>query len=361
MQKLSLEHNLEKGDKTMKKAIYLSIMFCVAIALVLNVGEAQKRTGTASATELLIPVGSRGLAMSGANIANTFGVDAIHWNPAGLGRMKFAAEGMISRMNYIADINVNYGAVAGSFGGFGVVGFSVKSLDFGDIPLTTEDDPENESQRFFSPGFVTVGLSYARLLTDAISVGGTVKLVSEKIERVSAATPAIDFGVLYRGLVGIRGLNLGVAVKNIGPQMKYDGTALYRNAVSSDGRRPEQKYKSEAASFELPSVVEIGLSYDGSVGENMVWTLGSTFSNNNLYLDEYRIGGEVGYVMESFRIYGRAGYNALARQQNDNIFKFTVGGGISYAAPGIDITFDYAYRDVDFFTGNQMFSLKLGF
>ena len=45
-------------------------------------------------------------------------------------------------------------------------------------------------------------------------------------------------------------------MKNIGPQMKYDGSGLYRNAISSDGDRPEQRFKSEAATFELLSTIE---------------------------------------------------------------------------------------------------------
>ncbi|MEK6572024.1 MAG: PorV/PorQ family protein, partial [Bacteroidota bacterium] len=327
----------------MKRVIYFTLLICVATAVIVNGVEAQsKKTGTAAATELLIPIGARDLAMGGSTTANTYGVEAIHYNPAGLGRIKFAAEGMFSKMNYIADIGVNYGAVGGSLGAFGVVALSVKSLSFGDIPLTTEDDPENTSGRFFSPSFVTVGFSYARALTDAISVGGTVKLVSEKIERVSSSGFALDFGVLYNGLVGIQGLNLGVAVKNVGPQMKFEGTGLFRNAISGDGRRPEQFYKSDAASFELPSVVEIGLTYDRKFGENMMWSLNGSFTNNNLYRDEFRVGGEVGYTMESVSLFGRAGIGMVAQADeradifgnnvSESIFGATFGAGISYAA-----------------------------
>ena len=39
------------------------------------------------------------------------GVDAIYWNPAGLGRMSDRRRGMMSSMSYIADINVVYGAL----------------------------------------------------------------------------------------------------------------------------------------------------------------------------------------------------------------------------------------------------------
>lgn len=355
------------------KIIYLSIVLCVALAVVVGSVQAQnKRVGTSAAPELLIPVGARDMAMGGSTIATSTGVEAIHWNPAGLGRLTHSAEGMFSSMTYIADINVSYGAVGASFGDFGVIALSVKTLDFGDIALTTEDDPENFSGRFFSPTFVTVGLTYARGLTDAVSFGGTVKIISEQIDRVSATGFAFDMGVQYNRLAGISGLSLGVAVKNVGPQIKFDGPGLYRNAVSTDGRRPNQKFKSEAASFELPSVVEIGLAYSGVAAENLSYTLNGSFTNNNLYLDEYNIGGEIGYSIEGVKLFGRAGMGLVPQAEKEdsdllgntfdgNLFGATYGVGVNYAAPGIDITVDFAQRQVEFFGANSVLSVKFGF
>jgi hypothetical protein len=348
----------------MKHRIFLfALLFCVAGALVVESAVAQnKRTGTAAASELLIPVGARDLAMGGSTIATSSGIDAIYWNPAGLGRMKSSAEGMFSNMTYIADIGVSYGAVGASFGEFGVLGLSIKSLDFGEIPLTTEDDPENISNRFFSPTFVTIGLTYSRAVTDAISFGGTLKLISEQIAQVSASGFAIDLGVQYNRVAGIGGLSLGVAVKNVGPQMKFDGSGLYRVALSTDGRRPSQRYRGEAASAELPSLIEIGLSYGGMTSENLSYSVNGTFMNNNLYLDQYNLGGELGYSMNEFKFFGRAGMGLVpSAEEKENIFGATFGAGFNYAATGVDITIDYAYRAVEFFDANNVFSVKFGF
>ncbi|MCI0705915.1 MAG: PorV/PorQ family protein [Ignavibacteriae bacterium] len=321
-----------------------------------------RRVGTAAATELLIPVGGRDLAMGGASLANTSGIEAIHWNPAGLGHLSYGAEGMFSSMTYIADIGISYGAIGANVGEFGNIALSVKSLDFGDIPLTTQDDSEGRGGRIFSPTFVTVGLSYAKTLTDAIAVGTTVKLVSEQIDRASASGVAIDFGVQYHGLAGVQGLQMGVAVKNIGPQMKYDGTGLYQSAQAPGGNRPAQFFKIDAASNELPSVIEIGLGYSGTVSDNMQWTLNSSFTNNNLYLDEYRLGGEYGVKMEDLQLFGRAGVGMVPQAEDDeDIFGPTFGFGVGYLTGGINLTLDYAYRDTKYFDGNQVISLKLGF
>jgi len=345
---------------------YLLIALCVAGAVIVSSSVAQnKRVGTSAAAELLIPVGARDLSMGGSGIASSMGVNAIFWNPAGMARMgKTSAEAMFSSMSYIADIGVSYGAVAATFGEFGTLGLSVKSLNFGDIPLTTEDDPENSSARFYSPNFVTVGFSYARSLTDAISVGGTMKVISEQIERVSSSGFAIDFGVQYTGLVGIQGLLLGVTVKNVGPQMTFDGSGLYRTAVTTEGLRPEQRYKSEAASFELPSVVEVGVAYDATVGDNMSLLVNGAFTNNNLYLDEYKVGGEFALGMESVKLFARLGGTMAPDADPDleeNIFGITYGAGINYVAPGIQLTVDYAYRTVELFNGNNVLTIKFGF
>lgn len=347
-----------------KRMMISALVLGVLFAGVVGTADAQnKRTGTSAAPELLIPVGARYLAMGSSSLASATGVEAIHFNPAGLGQLKTAAEGMFSSMSYIADINVSYGAVGASFGDFGILGLSIKSLNFGDIPLTTADDPENASGRSYSPTYVTLGLTYARMLTDAISVGITSKLVTEQIDRVSATGVAFDFGVQYSGLINVKGLQLGVAVKNIGPQMKFDGPGLYRSAISSEGVRPEQPYKSDAASFDLPSLIEFGLGYHGNFSDELAYTGNASFTNNNLYVDEYRLGGEVMYSSDMVQLAGRIGSSILPNvESEDRIFGLTAGVGITYKSDDVQLTFDYAFRQVDLFTSNNnVFSLKVGF
>jgi len=345
--------------------IFTLCLICLLLLGIVATGSAQnKRVGTAAAPELQIPIGARDLAMGGSTIAVSEGVEAIYWNPAGLGKMTSSAEAMFSNMSYIADIGVNYGAVAGSFGQFGTVALSVKSLNFGDINITTVDDPDGLGGRVFSPAFVTVGLTYARSLTEAISAGGTVKIISEQIHRVAASGVAFDFGVQYNKLGGIPGFSVGVAVKNIGGQMKFDGSGLLRDATASDVARGVQKFKSEAASFELPSTIEIGMSYQRNIGDNFGAIVNGTFTNNNLYLDEYRLGAELAYKFESMSLFARAGAAVTPKDQNaeaENVFGACFGAGITTNAAGVNITLDYAYRSAQFFNANQVFSVKFGF
>jgi hypothetical protein len=345
-----------------QKAIFGALLLCTAVMLLAVPALAQhQRVGAVAAPELLIPVGARDMALGGSSISTTRGVEAMYWNVAGLGKMEGGAEAMFSSMSYIADINVVYGAVGGKFGSFGNVGFTIKSLSFGDIPLTTQDDPENTAGRYYSPTFVTISGSYARALTDAITVGFGLKLISEKIDRVSSSGFAFDFGVQYDGVVGVKGLNLGLAVKNIGPQMTFDGPGLYRKATDVSGDRPQEYYLVQAAGFELPALVEIGLSYDYKLDENFNALVSGSFSNDNLYFDSYNAGLELGYSMEGLRLFGRGGYSAIPQNSDNNIYGATFGAGIEYNLGGANVVLDYGYRTVKYFDANQVFSVKLVF
>ena len=78
--------------------------------------------GTDGAAQLLQPVGAKGIATFGANIATTHSIDALYWNPAGLSRMQASAEGTFSTMNIFNDIRINYAAVAYNTGEMGALG-----------------------------------------------------------------------------------------------------------------------------------------------------------------------------------------------------------------------------------------------
>ncbi len=157
------------------------------------------RNGTGGATELLIPVGAQGVAMSGSNIATTTGLDALFWNPAGVSHVKQSAMATFSHMNYIADIGVEYGAVAANFEGFGIVSLDIKSLNVGAIPITTNEQPDGTGQTY-TPQFITAGVTYSRELTDRIAIGVTVNYISEAIAQVNANGVAFNAGLQYNTL-----------------------------------------------------------------------------------------------------------------------------------------------------------------
>lgn len=316
------------------------------------------RKGTTGAEELLIPVGARGIATGGAFVASLTGLESVYYNPAGLA-INPGAEAMFSYMNYIADINISYFGVSTSIGDLGSIALTFKSLDFGNIPVTTTDFPDGDG-RSYSPTFMTVGLTYSKVITDRISVGTNFKLISESIENTSATGLAIDFGVQYKFNSQ---LALGAALKNIGPNMRYSGPELQQrtSVPGSNAGSPTGTFEVVSEPFQIPSYFELSVAYNIAINEQNNIITAATFTANNSLEDIMNLGLEYGF-MKVFFI--RGGYNMmLGEQSSESIYGFMTGAGIDYSiGGGVNIVFDYAFRDVkEFPTANHIFTVKLGF
>lgn len=338
------------------KKINLIFMILTIIATSSLFGQSD-RNGTAGATELLIPVGGRGVAMGNANLTNSVGVDAIFWNPANIARSNNSVDVMVSHMNYIADIGVQFGAVGVNFEEFGSIAFSIKSLSVGDIIKTTVENPDGTGQTF-APQYSTIGLSYSKMLSDRVSVGLNLNYINETIDLVSASGFGFDVGVTYADLAGINGFDMAVILKNIGSDMSFDGSGLWIQAVNAQQRRDEQFYKIEAASFSLPTTLDIGLGYTLSIDAQNNLNFVGTFVNHNYYTDQYKVGAEYSY---DNLLFFRGGYNHTTEfEASETLYKFSAGFGINYNLSGVGVQIDYAYLPTEFFDDTHLISLSLG-
>jgi hypothetical protein len=345
----------------MKKNKLKVIYILVVLALLATelFGGGGRRNGTGGAQELLLPVSARGLALSGAYTSGITGIDAIAYNPAGLGVSNTSAEAMFSYMNYIADINFSFAAVAVHFEDFGSLGFNVRTLDFGDIPVTTVENPEGTGA-VFSPTFVILGVTYSNAITDRIRVGITTNLITEEIQRTSASGVSFDAGIQYNGIGGVEGLKLGVALLNLGPSLSYDGPDLDARVNQVDGKRSAQFYRLNTAEFELPSILEIGVAYERRFNDQLSGLVSTSFQNNNFSNDEIRFAAEFNY---DDLLFLRGGYSYIKESldvDEEAIFGPTFGVGLNFNQ-GMDIKVDYAYRTVEYFDANHMFTVQLGF
>lgn len=340
----------------------------IALALVastaLYAGNPSKR-GTAGAAQLTLPAGARGASLGGAAISSLNGVESIHWNPAGLagGMGASSVETMFSQMSYIADIDVSFLGIGITAGEIGTLGFTIKSIGFGDIQETTEDFPDGTGNTY-SPAFITVGLTYSKQLTDRISVGFTGKLISETIMRTSAAGFAIDAGVIYKvgGQSPLAGFSFGVVLKNIGPNMRYNGADLEREVIppNSDPKALPEFLRFQAQEFELPSTFEMGASYDVPLAEMAKLSFSGAFLNNNFGEDMVRGGAELTLVN---MLTLRAGYGTP--NENSDAFVFnsmTFGGGVNFdLGGGARFAVDYSYATAQVFDATHTIAVKLGF
>jgi len=330
------------------------MMFAVSALMAGN----KDKVGGAGAQQLLIPVGSRAIAMGGAFNAMVNGNEAIYWNPAGLAASEATAEATFCNLQWLANTQVNYFAISSKFGNVGSLGISAKIYDFGEFEQTTEFETEGTGI-MVSPTNMVLGLTFSRQMTDRIFFGMNAKIISESFMRMSASGFALDIGVQYLSSAGIR---MGLTLNNFGGMMKYSGEDLQRNVAIpyTEAGSETIDLRLEAQQFELPSTFEIGLAYDYRVNGQNVITVATNYKNQNYGMDEIMGGVEYGF---NNMFFVRGGYGqAPEGTADDNIFGFTAGAGIKYSLGGNSkILVDYAYRDTKWFDANQWVTVSVMF
>lgn len=336
----------------MKKIILIILLIATSI----YAGDVARK-GTSGAEEVLIPVGARGIATGGSFLANVTGLESLFYNPAGLDVYP-QTEAMFSYITYLADIDISYFAVGTSLGDFGSFAFDLKTIDFGDIPITTIAFPDGTGDTY-SPSFITFGLTYSKVLTDRISIGTNMKLVTENIGNTNASGFAVDAGVQYRFSSE---LMIGATVKNIGTNMNFTGDDLSAR-TTIPGTVPgasSGSYEIITEPFLIPSSFQLSLTYALNFNEQNSLLFAGAYTANNAYEDAANFGLEYGF-MNNFFV--RGGYSYLVQNQDQSIYGLTFGAGVNYdIGGGVGFVFDYAYRAVtEFANANQIFTVKLMF
>ncbi len=320
------------------------------------------RLGTAGAQELRIPVGAASLGIGGSAAALGNGIANLYYNPASLATTE-NSEAIVSYSTYLADSKVNYGAAGMKLGGAGNVALSIKVLNIGDIIVTTEDAPEGTGE-ILNPTFSVFGLSYARRMTDRVLVGVTANYVNEKIAQTTATGFAADLGVQYD--TGWRGLRFGFAMKNVGPNMRFEGPDFEQRLTlpGDDPTAQPHVVRLQPTDFELPSFLEIGVAYDLGIAEKQHVTAFGTFQGNNFSTDEYRLGAE---YMLGEHIALRGGYTGQVGikeedRQTNYLYSYSYGAGVNFKLGDRPFAVDWAGTHVgEFFDDNQQVSLSVSF
>lgn len=337
----------------MKK--YMIMLIVTTLASSVFAGDIARK-GTAGAAQLLIPIGAKSIATSGAFLSSVSGVESIYYNPAGLD-LADDVEFMFSYMDYLADIKVSFFGVSSKVGQIGSFGFSIKTMDFGDIPVTTINFPDGTGQTF-SPSYLTAGLTYSKIITDRISVGANFKLIYESIINTSATGFGFDAGVQYKF---DENLSMGLAIKNIGPNMRYTGSDLQQRVdipdASLSGYR-QGMFEVVTEDFQLPSFFEMSAAYEYQINKENKIQVGGTYVANNVLEDRLNLGLEYGY---NDLFFVRGGYAQLMENQGESIYGFAAGAGLKYKpAGGLGFSFDYAFRVVkEFPSNNHVLTVKM--
>ncbi|PSR01549.1 MAG: DUF3308 domain-containing protein [Bacteroidetes bacterium SW_11_45_7] len=324
------------------------------------------RKGEAGAYELLMNPWAKSSGLYSLNTARIQGMEAMRVNPAGLA---FTRKTEINFSHSIwasgTDMGINALGVAQRVGETNTIGLNIMALDFGEVDRTTYRNPEG-GLGTFNPSFFNIGVSYARAFSNSIYAGATVRVISESIENVSSTGVAIDAGLQY--VTGERDqARFGLSLRNVGTTMKFTGDGL-----SFRGNEPggdyQQTLNQRSEPFELPSMLNIGASYDFYLDAqvdtpNHRLTTLANFTSNSFGRDEYGAGIEYGfkeYLSIRFAFRGETG------MYDPETLKTSIyagpSAGVTFQIPfeedGPAIAVDYAYQHTQPFSGTHTFGLR---
>lgn len=320
------------------------------------------RVGSAGATQLLINPWARSSAWANVGVACDVGLDAVFTNIAGLAFTK-RTQVRFDHTRWFSDagIAINTGGIAQRLGEKSALSIAVMSMGSGDIERTTDGQPEGTGT--FSAVLSNFNVGYAQEFTNSIYGGVNFKVVNEGIANLRATTVAFDAGIRY--VTGEKErVKFGITLKNIGPTMSYKGDGLEIQAMYGESKKLAT-LQQRSSSFEIPSALNIGGSYDfnfDSSGTQKL-TAALAFSANSFSNDQYRIG--LNYEMNL----GKSAFNVMmgytfeeglwSKEGFAYMERVTVRGGLS-AGLSVDavlgknknrLGIQYAYRHTALFSG----------
>lgn len=281
----------------MKKIkLLVTLVFIAALS-----GPQAANAGSAGSTRfdfLSFDTSVRAAALGGAYTALAANSGALHYNPAGLASAGHQ-EASFMHNQYFQGITQEYLSYASPKGW----GADFNYLSFGGIRQTTLSNHTGAGLGEVGLQDMAFGFGYGRKLRDGLLAGAGLKLVRESIAGNSASGFMLDAGLLW-DVPGAKGLNLGLALQNLGPSVNDEPLPL--------GVRAGAGYKLTLRGMKTTLAMDLQQNRDEDFGVRLGCAV--------------LIGGAVPL---------RLGYNTLT---DDGL---GLSAGLGYTSG--NMTFDYAY------------------
>lgn len=203
-----------------------------ALGLVVSLGDfVPARAASTGLSFLKIGAGTRAVALGNAVVSHVDGPSATYWNPGALPLMDRSQAELMHNESF-QTVRYEFATLTTRFGrhGFGGALHGVWTDN-----LLGYDEAGNYTGEFGYAGMVVSG-TYGFALTEGIGVGVGVEYLREQIDTFDATGTAFNFGIQARDL--LPRVDVGLAVRHLGSEMKYD-----------------------LESFDLPATVQGGVSY----------------------------------------------------------------------------------------------------
>lgn len=188
---------------------------CIAIALACGPALAiPKNAGTSGGQFLKIGAGARPTAMGDAFVAVADDVNAVYYNPAGLGLLK-NPEMIAMHTQYLLGINYDFGAYAQPLKN-SAFAISAATLKTDEIARRNADESLDGT---FQNQDAAYAFSYAHTMGETAAVGLSARWIREEIAGASAQTWSSDIGIIKRFE---HPFSVGLAVRHLGGEIKFN-------------------------------------------------------------------------------------------------------------------------------------------
>ncbi len=304
-------------------------------------GELREKTGTTGFVFLKIPASARQIAMGETGIAlPNAGSDAIFVNPALASLIPQTHALSFSYGDWYLDTRHQTLSYTRNLNLLGSVGVHVLNYQFGEMTKTRVlssfeadqiVDGDNNKYRdlgTFTAGAYSVGITYARRLTDKFSIGSNLKYVRENIDIYSADNIVADIGFIF--FTGFKSLRVAAFLQNFGLETGY---------VSE--------------TFKMPQTMTLGISGDilGSYQSPgyLAFTLEAKHPNDE---SEKIHAGLEGLWNNMLSL--RCGYKLGSDYE-----KLTIGMGIRFVFQAKQFQLDMAYMNHEYLQSTMRYSLSM--
>lgn len=328
-----MNHGNPMGGRIVKRAVIAMALLAALAPNGAGAGEIFEKVGTFDGQFLKIGVGARAMGMGGAFVGVADDATALFWNAAGIARIESdKSELSLNHASWPADLSFDQiGYVFHVKRIPGAFGLQVRALTMDPMVETTayQPDPDIGTGNEFDAGMMTAGLTYARSFTDKFSAGVTTNFVHMGLAEFTQQTVAFDVGTLYD--VGTLGMRIGMAISNIGSNVKF---------IEREAR--------------IPAIFRVGTSATlfQSADQKMIGSF--EFSHPPDNSERLNVGAE--YAFRKY-VFLRGGYNI-----NYDAEGLAAGAGFHFpvsVAGRADL--DYSYTDMMELGGSHRFSLRFVF